>query len=63
MESFRGSLKNKLTHHEHYETRAHAKAAIREYIEIFYTGQPRHSRIGYQSPALFAETFKYLQAA
>ena len=63
MESFWGSMKNELTHHQHYETRAHAKAAIQEYIEIFYNRQRRHSRLGYQSPAVFAETFKYLQAA
>jgi transposase InsO family protein len=48
---------------QHYETRAHAKAAIQEYIEIFYNRQRRHSRLGYQSPAVFAETFKHLQAA
>jgi len=63
MESFWGSLKNELTHHQHYETRAHAKAAVQEYIEIFYNRQRRHSRLGYLSPAVFAETFKHLQAA
>ena len=63
MESFWGSLKNELTHHQRYETRAHAKAAIQEYIEIFYNRQRRHSRLGYQAPAVFAETSKYLQAA
>lgn len=36
MESLWGSLKNELTHHQRYPTRAHARAAIREYIEIFY---------------------------
>ena len=54
---------NELTHHQHHVTRAHAKAAIQEYIEIFYNRQRRHPRIGYQSPALFAESFKYVQAA
>lgn len=63
MESFWGSLKNELTHHQHYETRAHAKAAVQEYIEIFYNRQRRHSRLGYLSPAVFAETFKHLQDA
>ena len=63
MESFWGSLKNEMIHHQHYETRAHAKAAIQEYIEIFYNRQRRHSRLGYQSPAVFAEAFKHLQAA
>lgn len=36
-------------------TRANAEAAITEYIEIFYNRQRRHSRLGYISPARFAE--------
>jgi transposase InsO family protein len=32
------------------ETRAEAKAAIFEYIEVFYNRQHRHSGIGYQTP-------------
>jgi transposase InsO family protein len=63
MESFWGSLKNELTHHQPYATRAHARPAIREYIEIFYNRRRRHSRLGYVSPAVFADTFKHLQAA
>lgn len=63
MESFWGSLKNELTHHQRYQTRAHAKAAIQEYIEIFYNRQRRHSRLGYIAPALFAENFKHAQVA
>jgi putative transposase len=31
--------------------------AIKEYIEIFYNRQRRHSRLGYVSPARFAENF------
>lgn len=63
MESFWGSLKNELTHHQRYPTRAHARAAIREYIEIFYNRQRRHSRLGYVAPAVFADAFKYVQVA
>ncbi|WP_336620790.1 IS3 family transposase, partial [Janthinobacterium sp.] len=29
-----------------------------EYIEIFYNRQRRHSRLGYESPARFAENFR-----
>jgi transposase InsO family protein len=58
MESFWGSLKNELIHHQRYATRANAEAAIKEYIEIFYNRQRRHSRLGYVSPALFAEKFR-----
>lgn len=63
MESFWGSLKNELTHHQRYPSRAHAQAAIQEYIEIFYNRQRRHSRLGYVAPAVFADAFKYAQAA
>lgn len=64
MESFWGSLKNELVHHQQYPTRADAHAAIQEYIESFYNRQRRHSRLGYIPPALFAEKFsRQLQAA
>ena len=43
MESFWGSLKNELVHHRKFATRAEAKAAIQEHIEIFYNRQRRHS--------------------
>ena len=58
MESFWGSLKNEMIHHQRYATRANAEAAIKEYIEIFYNRQRRHSRLGYVSPASFAENFR-----
>lgn len=57
MESFWGSLKNELVHHRRYATRAEAEASIREYIEIFYNRQRRHSRLGYVAPAVFADNF------
>jgi transposase InsO family protein len=63
MESFWGSLKNELVHHQRYETRAEAEAAIREYIEIFYNRQRRHSRLGNVAPAVFAQNFRKQQRA
>jgi putative transposase len=57
MESFWGSLKNELVHHKRYATRDEAIASIREYIEIFYNRQRRHSRLGYLAPAVFANNF------
>lgn len=64
MESFWGSLKNELVHHQRYATRADAQSAIQEYIESFYNRQRRHSRLGNVPPALFAEFFsKQPQAA
>jgi len=55
MESFWGTLKNELTHHRRYETRAQAMCEITEYIEIFYNRQRRHSKLGYLAPAVFAQ--------
>ena len=63
MESFWGSLKNELVHHQRYATRPNAEAAITEYIEIFYNRQRRHSRLGYISPARFAENFNRIAQA
>ena len=63
MESFWGSLKNELVHHCRYATRSEAEASIREYIEIFYNRQRRHSRLGYLSPAVFEQNFNVQLAA
>ncbi|QYF93575.1 IS3 family transposase [Massilia sp. PAMC28688] len=55
MESFWASLKNEMIHHQRYASRANAESAIKEYIEISYNRQRRHSRLGDVSPASFAE--------
>jgi len=57
IESFWGSLKNELVHHRRFATRAEAEAAIREYIEIFYNRQRRHSRLGFLAPAEFTTRY------
>lgn len=53
MESFWGTLKTELVHHEHYVTRASARQSLFEYIEVFYNRQRRHSSLNYQSPHAF----------
>lgn len=53
MESFWGTLKTELVHHEHYETREQARASIFEYVEVFYNRHRLHSSLGYQSPEHF----------
>ncbi len=55
MESFFATLKKELVHHERYGTRAAARQSLFEYIEVFYNHQRRHSALGYQTPAQFAE--------
>ncbi len=51
MESFWGTLKRELVHHEKFATREEAKRKIFEYIEVFYNCQRRHSSLGSLSPA------------
>jgi putative transposase len=55
MESFFASLKKELVHDADFATRAEARAAIFEYIEVFYNGQRRHSSLGYVSPAEYEQ--------
>ena len=50
MESFFSSLKTELVHRTQFATRREARAALFEYIEIFYNRQRRHSSIGYRTP-------------
>jgi len=56
MESFFASLKKELIHGADFATRAEARAAIFEYIEVFYNVQRRHSSLGYVSPAEYEQT-------
>ena len=51
MESFFASLKKELVQGADFATRAEARAAIVEYIEVFYNTKRRHSSLGYVSPA------------
>jgi putative transposase len=51
MESFFSSLKTELVHRTQFRTRREAKAALFEYIEIFYNRKRRHSGIDYRTPA------------
>jgi putative transposase len=50
MESFFASLKTEHVHHARFRTRAEAKAAVFEYVEIFYNRQRLHSALGYRTP-------------
>lgn len=55
MESFFGTLKTELIHHETYRTREEARSALFEYIEVFYNRKRRHSALDYQSPTEYEE--------
>lgn len=49
-ESFFQSLKVEEVYHRDFKSRAQAKTALFEYIEMFYNRQRLHSSIGYMSP-------------
>jgi putative transposase len=51
MESFFASLKTEHVHPARFRTREEAKAAVFDYIEIFYNRQRLHSALGYRTPA------------
>jgi len=54
-ESFFRTLKVELVYLRRFRTRAEAKAAIVEYIELFYNRRRRHSSLDYLSPAEYEE--------
>jgi transposase InsO family protein len=53
MESFWGTLKAELMLGRRFKTRAEARLAIFEYVEVFYNRVRLHSALGYQSPVDF----------
>jgi len=55
MGSFVAALKEELVHGADFATRAEARAAVFEYVEVSYNGQRRHSSLGYVSPAEYEQ--------
>lgn len=53
MESFWSTLKRELVHRHEFATRAQARAAIFEWIEVFYNRERYHSALDYKSPVDF----------
>ena len=51
VESFFGTLKQELVHHEQWADMVEARSAIHDYIEVFYNRQRIHSALGYRTPA------------
>ena len=51
MESFFASLKTEHVHQARFRTRAEARAAVFDYVEVFYNRQRLHSALGYRTPA------------
>jgi putative transposase len=55
MESFWSSLKRELVYRRQFATREQARAAIFEWIEVFYNRTRLHSALGFQSPVDFEQ--------
>jgi putative transposase len=54
-ESFFATLKEELVHRQTFPTRAAARAAVFEFIEVFYNRRRLHSSLGFLTPAEYAE--------
>jgi putative transposase len=50
-ESFFATVKNEMYHRHRFDTRARARFAVAEYIEVFYNRQRLHSTLDYRTPA------------
>ena len=57
-ESFFGTLKTELVHHEKYKTREQARLSIFDYIETFYNRRRIHSYLNYVSPDDFEKSME-----
>ena len=53
VESFWGKLKTEMVYHQRFTTKAQARAAVFEYIEMFYNRTRLHAALDYLSPEQF----------
>jgi transposase InsO family protein len=53
VESFWGKLKTEMVYHERFATKAQARAAVFEYIEMFHNRTRLHAALDYLSPEAF----------
>ncbi len=60
IERFFGTLKTELVYQQPYVTRAEARSAIFEYVEVFYNRQRRHSALGDRRPVAY-EAHHYVE--
>ena len=56
-ESFFSNLKNELIYWYNFSTREEARAAIFDYIEVFYNRQRTHQTLNYQTPEQFEKMY------
>lgn len=61
-ESFFATLKEELVYRQSLQTKAAVRAAIFEYVEVFYNRQRLHSTLGYRSPVEYEEQRRLVAA-
>lgn len=61
--SFFAALKNECYHRESFPTRARARFAVADYIEMFYNRQRLHSSLGYRTPTEAFTDYQQRRAA
>ena len=57
-ESFFSNLKNEVMHDRLFGSRDEAKAAVSNYIEVYYNRQRLHQTLGYQTPVAVEAAFR-----
>jgi putative transposase len=62
-ESFFGALKNEMYYRQSFPTRARARFAVADYIEVFYNRRRLHSALGYRTPLEALTEFQAAAAA
>jgi len=62
-ESFFATLKRELMPEEGWSTKEEARAAVFEWIAVYYNRQRRHSGIAYRTPVDFETSKDHLRAA
>ena len=62
-ESFFATLKNEMYYRFSFATRARARFAVAEYIEVFYNRKRMHSTIDYRTPAQALNDYRGAAAA
>lgn len=62
-ESFFATLKTELIYEQEWPSRSELRAAVFEYIEIFYNRQRLHSSLGYKTPAEVEREYARTSAA
>jgi len=62
-ETFFATLKNEMYYRYRFPTRARARFAVAEYIEVFYNRKRPHSSLGYKTPAAALAEHQFTAAA